>query len=240
MARSGVILFSALQPSDIGFGPSERNQHGGKFVPLTGPDGVKRRITIQTPTMSMPFGVSAYREKPDGDVQSYSVDVSFKDLEANPKVAEFLAKMEAIDALLVDTSVARSVEWFGRQKSRDTLDDNYRTLIKVNKEGKYPPVMKIKVPLNREGKPTCAFFDEKRNPVDIDYLVNGTKVKMIIEVDRVWFVNNTFGITWRAAQLAVVSRPSNFTSEYSMLDDDNDDMAVLGLTGGADDNNDLA
>ena len=33
------------------------------------------------------------------------------------------------------------------------------------------------------------FFDEKRQPCDLDYFTKGTTFKGIIELDRVWFVN---------------------------------------------------
>lgn len=229
---SGVVLYTAFQPSSVGFGAVDRNRNGGKFVGLTGPDGVKRRITIQTPALAMPFGVSAFREKPDAEVQSYSIDVSFRNVEGDPKLAEFLEKMRAMDAKLLDASVTNSKEWFGgKQKSKETLEDNYRKLIKDHPEGKYPPVMKVKIPLSN-GQPACMFFDENRQPVGIDYLTKGTVIKLILEMDRVWFVNNTFGVTWRGLQGAVVSRPSRMDN-YSMLDDDDGadgDLGLLGLT----------
>ncbi len=229
---SNVVLFTTLEPSSVQFGGVDRNRNGGKFVPLLGPDGQKKRVTIQTPALSLPFGVSAYREKPDGDIQSYSIDVSFRNADTDPKQAEFLNKMRQLDARMLEASVANSKEWFGKQKSIDTLTDNYRHLIKEHPEHKYPPVMKIKVPLSN-GVPSAMFFDENRQPVSIDYLTKGCTIKLILEMDRVWFVNNTYGVTWRALQGAVVSRPNRMDS-YSMLDDDDEsDEALLGLSGGA-------
>ena len=227
-SSSGVVLYTAFRPADIQFGAPDRNRNGGKFIPLLGPDGVKKRFTIQTPVLSMPFGVSAYREKPDAEVQSYSIDVSFRNVETDPKLSEFLDKMRQLDVRMLDASHEKCKEWFGgKQKSRDTLEDNYRRLIKDHPEGKYPPVMKVKIPL-QNGQPTCMFFDENRQPAPIEYLTKGTTIKLILEVDRVWFVNNTFGISWRAAQGAVVSRPSRMDT-YSMLDDESDE-AVMGMT----------
>lgn len=227
-SSGGIVLYTSFHPSGMHFGPPDRNRLGGKFVPLVGPDGAKRRITIQTPVLSMPFGVSAYREKPEADIQSYSIDVSFRNLESDPKLSEFLAKMREVDAKMIEESVSNSAAWFGKVKSKETLEDGYRALIKDNAEGKYPPVMKIKVPM-RNGQPSCMFFDENRQPCSIDYLIKGTTIKLILELDRVWFVNNTFGVTWRALQGAVVSRPSRM-DKYSMLDDDDiSDEALLGL-----------
>lgn len=227
MTSSGVVLYSSFHPSGIHFGPPDRNKNGGKFVPLLSPEGTKKRFTIQTPPLSLPFGVSAYREKPEAEIQSYSIDVSFRNVDTDPKAAEFLAKMMELDQKMIQASVENSKVWFGKQKSKDTLEDNYRKLIKAHPENKYPPVMKIKVPL-QNGQVSCMFFDENRNPVPIDYIVKGTTIKLILEMDRVWFVNNSFGVTWRALQGAVVSRPARMDT-YSMLDDEESDEALLGL-----------
>lgn len=228
MATSGVILYSAFHPSGVNFGPPDRNRNGGKFVPLLGADGAKKRITIQTPVLSMPFGVSAYREKPEGEVQSYSLDVSFRNLDTDPRLADFVAKMRELDARMLDASVANSKEWFGKQKSKDTLEDNYRKLVKDHPENKYPPVMKIKIPI-QNGQVACSLFDENKQATTIDYLTKGCTVKLILEMDRVWFVNNTYGLSWRAIQGLVVSRPTRMDT-YCMLDDDDaSDEALLGL-----------
>lgn len=219
-------MYNAFSPTGIRFGAPDRNRNGGKFVPLLDASGAKKRITIQTPTLSMPFGVSAYREKPEAEVQSYSIDVSFRNVDTDPRLAEFLDKMRQVDAHMLASSVSASKEWFGKQKSKDTLEDNYRKLVKDHPENKYPPIMKIKIPI-QNGQVACSFFDETRQPVPVDYLVKGTTVKLILEMDRVWFVNNTFGVTWRALQGAVVSRPSRM-DKWSMLDDETDE-ALLGI-----------
>lgn len=229
-AAGGIVMYTAYDPSSLCFGPPDRNRNGGKFVPIVTADGAKRRVTIQTPTLSMPFGVSAFREKPEAEVQSYSIDVSFRNVDSDPKLADFLDRMRQVDAKMIEASVANSKAWFGKQKSKDTLEDNYRKLIKDHPEGKYPPVMKIKIPI-QNGQPSAMFFDEARQPCSIDHLVKGTTIKLILEMDRVWFVNNTFGVTWRALQGAVVSRPSRMDT-YSMIDDEADDAALLGMTDG--------
>lgn len=229
-SSSAVVLYTAFDPSIIGFGPLDRNRNGGKFVPLLGADGQKKRFTIQTPAMPLPFGVSAYREKPDGDIQSYSIDVSFRGADTDPKIAEFQNKMVQLDARMLEASVANSKDWFGKQKSIDTLEDNYRRLVKEHPENKYPPVMKVKVQVVN-GAPNVSIFDENKNPVGIDYIIKGCSIKLILEMDRVWFVNNSFGVSWRALQVAVVSRPSRMDG-YSMIDDDDDamtDEALLGM-----------
>ena len=230
LSKPAVMMFSAFQPPAVGFGPPDKNRNGGKFVPLLGPDGQRRRFTLQTPVLAMPFGVSTYGDKEgDGEIQSYSIDVSFRDPDA--RISEFLGKMKELDAHMLNSSVTNSLSWFGKQKSKDVLEDNYRKLVKEDPTGKHAPILKIKIPIVRDARTdekrvSCSFYDENQNRITIDDLVNGMTIRFIIELDRVWFVNSMFGVSWRAAQAQVVSRPSSF-AEFSMLDDS--DEAVLGM-----------
>ena len=79
-------------------------------------------------------------------------------------------------------------------------------------------MIKFKVQL-QNGQPNAMFFDEKRQPCDIDYFTKGTTFKGIIELDRVWFVNKNFGCTWRLVQAMVVSRPGRLDSFAFQTDD---------------------
>jgi hypothetical protein len=65
--------------------------------------------------MVMPFGVTPYQEAAGGDIQSYSVDVSFRTADVDPKVAEFQKRIEAFDELLVNVATENSLEWFGKK-----------------------------------------------------------------------------------------------------------------------------
>lgn len=88
---------------------------GGKVVYLGINGSAKTRIAIETPAMVMPFGVTPYQEAAGGDIQSYSVDVSFRTADVDPKVAEFQKRIEAFDELLVNVATENSLEWFGKK-----------------------------------------------------------------------------------------------------------------------------
>ena len=203
---SQVILSSNFDAREIRFGDVDKNKKGGKIVYIGRGAGGKDRIMLQTPAMVMPFGVTPYQDAPNGDIQSYSVDVSFRTADVDPKVADFLQRIQALDELLVDTATANSEAWFGKKMSKELVREFYRKLIN-DKNPAYPPVLKIKVGVGMNGEPAAEFFDEARKPVSIEYLGKGSTVKMICEVSSVWFVNKTFGATFRLAQAAVVSKP---------------------------------
>ena len=210
-----VMLYSQFDPAAIAFSSVEKTKKGSKIVYLgVGATG-KDRIVIQTPAMAMPFGVTPYAESVGGEIQSYSVDVSFRTGDVDPKVAEFQAIIKKLDDVLIDAATARSAEWFGKPMSRDLVVEFYRKLLKENPQ--YPPILKVKVGVDPTGQPSAQFFDENRALVPIDYLVKGTSVKMICELSSVWFVNKTFGATFRLVQAAVTAKPRRLQG-YSFVD----------------------
>ncbi|ABT14834.1 hypothetical protein NY2A_B435L [Paramecium bursaria Chlorella virus NY2A] len=210
-----------FSPSSIFFGQVERNKLGGKYVPLTDATNAKTRFTLQTPTMSLPFGISAYREKPEAEPASYSADLSFRGYESDENILTLFNKITELDNHLIDAAYTNSVAWFGKQKSRELLEDTYRPLTKKDPSGKYAPVMKVKIPI-LNGKPNVQVFDVDKTPITIDDVPKGSSVKVIMEVASVWFVGGTqWGITFRALQILVVSKPARL-SEFAFTDEDDE------------------
>ena len=164
---SQVTLSTNFDPKAIQFGPLDKNKKGGKIVYLGfGPDA-KERIQIQTPAMVLPFGVTPYQDTPGGDIQSYSVDLSFRTADVDPKVADFQKKIEALDEYMIDVATERSQEWFGKPMTRELVSEFYRKLMN-NKNPAYPPVLKVKVGVGLNGEPAAQFYDESKNPVSIE------------------------------------------------------------------------
>lgn len=218
---SALSLYSAFDASKLTFAPLEKNKKGGKMVslfPPIGEDGIKKRVVIQTPVVAVPFGVTPYQEATTGEIQSYSIDISFRGHETNPEIADFLARMRHLDDVLLDAAVANSKEWFGKTMSKDVVKEFIRKLVKEPTNPQYAPVMKVKVPVVR-GEPVSKFFDENKQPVPIDYITKGSTVKMILELSpSVWFVNKNFGVTWKLSQAKVESRPCNMDA-YAFCDE---------------------
>lgn len=248
------MLASGFTPVTVQFSSLEKNRKGGKvvFVGLPGADGQRQKILLQTPTMALPFGVSPYQDAATGEIQSYSLDASFRGSDSDPRIADFLAKMRELDEVTLDVAVANSKEWFGKPMSKEIVSEFHRKLVKDPANPQYAPVIKFKVQL-QNGQPNAMFFDEKRQPCDIDYFTKGTTFKGIIELDRIWFVNKVraflaracgagvvwctqwcgvlkvlfymqnFGCTWRLVQAMVVTRPGRLDSFAFQADDE--DMA---------------
>ena len=216
-----IYTAKTFEPAAIHFGPVEKNKMGGKFIPLINDQGAKTRVTLQFPTLHLPFGLSGYREKPEDEPVSYSADLSFRGIDENQNVKLLLDKMNALDKHLIDAAHANSVAWFGKQKSRELLEDTYRKLTKIDESGKYAPILKTKIAM-MNGKPNVQIFDTDKTPIGIEDVSRGSTVKVIAEIASIWQVGSTaWGVTWRAVQILVVEKPNKLAG-FAFVDDGDD------------------
>ncbi|AGE56220.1 hypothetical protein PBCVNEJV1_203R [Paramecium bursaria Chlorella virus NE-JV-1] len=222
-----IFTAKTFEPSSIHFAPVEKNKLGGKYVPLADANGVKTRLTFQTPTMHLPFGISCYRERPDAEPASYSADLSFRDMDTNENLAILFNKINELDKHLIDAAFENSVAWFGKQKSKELLEDTYRKLTKTDISGKYAPILKFKIPVV-DGKPNVQIFDTNHAPIGVDDVPRGSTVKIIADVASVWFIGSgtAWGVTFRAVQILVISKPSRLDGFAFVTEDGEDDISV--------------
>ena len=212
MANANILTAVEFQPASLAFSALERNRQGGKQV-FVSREGTKSKIVLQTPALAVPFGITPYQDAATGAIQSWSMDISFRD---NP---DFLDLMRQVDEALVTVATERSQEWFGKPMTREVVSEFTRKLVKDPANPQYAPTMRIKVPCVN-GQETTKFYSETREMVPLEYAAQkGTSVKIIMELSPVWFLNRTLGISWKALQVAVVSRPKTI-GDYAFVDDD--------------------
>lgn len=208
---SAIVLHSAFDPAVVEFSTAlAKTNKGNKIVYVNFPGN--QRVRIQTPVMSAPFGISSFDEVSTG-VKSYSLDASFRGMEEDPKLAGFLDKCRGLDACLVDAATTNSREWFGKQKSRESIEDLVRKLVRDPNDPKWAPTVRFKINTHNDGSIATEFFDENQERVAPEYFVKGSAFRAIVELSSVWFVQNSFGITLRVSQVCVVNRPSGATQE---------------------------
>ena len=208
-----ITLHSSFDPKSVKFSALSKTSKGGKIVYLNFPDS--RKIVLQTPVMSAPFGVSSFEDSSDGK-RSYSLDASFKGYDTNPKLASFLTKCREFDDMLIDVATENSRSWFGKDMTKEMLSVLFRKSIRDPNDVKYAPTLRQKI------TPSTEYYDEHQNKVDMDYITKGTSFKAIVEISSVFFVGTTFGVTWRISQLAVTSRPDRLSGCAFQGDDDED------------------
>lgn len=216
-----IVQPKNLDISDITFDAVKKTQMGGNIVYFKY-EGSPRRV-VQTPVMHAPFGLSTYTDDKTG-VTKYSLDVSFRGMDEDPKIQQFFEKMQEFDSYTMDTAVANSKEWFGKKQSKEVIENFYRPLVKASKDPtKYAPTMKMKIQTKRNGDVDLTAFDNEQNAINImESLTPGAKIKAIIEASSVWFVNKTmFGITWKLVQLQMM--PSDKISGFSFQEEDDEE-----------------
>jgi len=219
MAR--IVTSKTFEPSSVCFGAVERNSRGGRFIPIVDKNGAKTKITLQYPAMHLPFGISGYRDKPEGEPVSYSVDLSFRGYETNEPMLVLFNKLNELDNHLIDVAYANSVGWFGTQKSRELLEEKYRRLTKADPHGKYAPMTKTKITM-ANGKPNVQVFDVDKTPISIEDVPRGSVAKIIAELTSVWFVGSaSWGVTFRAVQILVTEKPPK-ASVFAFVPEDGD------------------
>lgn len=201
-----------------------KNKAGGNQVPIT--YNGSKMILIQTPVMTAPFGVSEYT--PDGAPVKYSIDLSFKEYENNPKVKCFLERMKAVDEHMIKLGVENSPQWFGKTMSREVVEELYRPLVKPSKQPeKYAPTIKLKIRpgRNAENIMNVKAFTSNQEDFDMSEFQAGSTIKAIVELAPIWFVNKQFGISMTIAQLEIVNQPIGRLINFAFQDEEDEDDA---------------
>ena len=211
--------------SKLSFNDVKTNQNGGKSVYISLD---KSKFALQTPVMVLPYDMSVYDK---GDYPKYSIELSFRDMEDNYRVAGFYERMEELDNLILDAAVKNSMKWFGKKKSnREIMEALYTPIVKRSRDketgeydGKYPSSIRIKLPF-WEGKKSyeiLSFKDDSPLDVEQEEVFNkGSKVQAIIKCGGIWVVNGKFGCTWSVEKIRVESNPT--VKNYSFVEDDSD------------------
>jgi hypothetical protein len=199
---------------------------GGKVVYLN--YNGQKKITLQTPELSAPFGLSTYTDEGTGVVK-YSLDISFRGMDSNDKIKMFYEKMSEVDEYVINYASEHSKEWWGKKMSKEVVEELYRPSIKPAKDPeKYAPTMKFKI-MTRDDDMNVLAFNTKKEPFNLSEIGSGAAVSGIIEASSIWFVNKQFGISWRIIQ-AMVNQPEllnscAFVDSDIDTDDDDDDNA---------------
>ena len=193
-----VTRASDFDPDQVQVGAARERPGGGKTVPLLYSNG--SRLRLQTPIMPAVFGVSSYEER--GVVKSYSLALSFRDIDRD-EISEFQRKLETLDELLIKTAVEQSEQFFGKALSQEEVSGMYRRIL-GHPNRAYPPLIKLKIDVEKTGLPTAQFYDENRNLTTVDHVGKGDMAKVIAGLGNIWFMNGKFGATFNAQQVQTV------------------------------------
>lgn len=221
MASTMITLPKNFTSSELSCEAPKTNALGGKVVYLKYNN--QKRLTMQTPLVSAPFGLSTYTDEKTG-VTKYSIDVSFKGMDADPKINTFHEKMTEMDSHILSLAEQNSKEWLGKKMSKEVVEALYRPVIKVSRDPeKYAPTMKMKITNSSSGSMNIEAYNTKREKIDLKQeMVQGARIRCLMECSSIWFVNKQFGVSWRLVQVEV-HKPDKISGFSFMEDSDNDE-----------------
>ena len=202
---------SSFDASSVVFSAIRKNKAGGKAVYLNGASGSK--VFLEFPFMRAPFGLSAFTDKTTNKT-SYSLDLSFDKNDENLlKLQESLKKL---DETVIKIVADNSQEWLGKKYNTSVIEQAlYKPLIRPGKDD-YPSTLKLKVLLDNKGGFVPEAYNFQRNSVPLDSIEKGQKVKCIVDLNQIWFIDNKFGISARLQQ--VLLEPSKKLPAFAFKD----------------------
>lgn len=230
-SNNSVIMYKHFDAGALVCGEQTKNKSGGNQVSLL--YNGSKRIVLQTPKMTMPFGVSEYVPENNVGPVKYSLDASFKGIPDDARLTAFYDVVRKIDERMVDLAVENSPAWFGKKMSKEIVEELYRPLLKPSKQPeKYAPTIKFKIRPARDGGSdmNVEAFDSKREKFDMNDFQSGSTVKCIVDFAPVWFVNKQFGITLSVVQLEVVSLPAGKLQGFAFHNESDDEHSDADLS----------
>lgn len=222
-----IVKINDFSTSNLSIGPMKSLESGGKMASLFYKYGDNSSSTLMTQvgSLSLPFGMNTFDKA--GPVK-YSMDLSLRGLEDNPKVRAVYDAFSSLDEWMIDQGVKNSKAWFKADLSRDVVKAFYTPMIKVAKDAegnpnpKYPPTFKINLKKQNDQFDVKVYDDQARAyegvPLE-DLLIKGAMVTTLIQCTSVWFAGSKFGLSWKAKQIRMDKVPESIRG-YAFLDDD--------------------
>jgi hypothetical protein len=198
------------QPKAVEIEKDGKKQVVGKkaFINYNG-----ERLAIQSATeMRVPFGLSVYKAEGGGQ-DKYSINLSFNGYQQAGETKAFYDAVRALDAEVVNQAVKNSKAWFGKEKSREVLEEFYTPSVKFGKDTTkdYPPTMKLNLRRNGDSFET-KFYDVNGKkftglPAE-EMLAKGTLITALIECSDVWIAGTgKFNLRWNVTQIIIHKLP---------------------------------
>ena len=212
-----ALLANEVDVSKITYGAPKTLDTGAKHIRLSYNRGP---LNIQTPDMMAPFGHSAF----EGTTR-FSIQLSFQDIDDRPELLEFKNMLLAIDKKIVDDAFSGVLATHSKKfTSREVAEIMYQPIVKMPKDEKYSPTMKVNLPVGDKGEfsfPTYAVSaksGEGPKLADLKTIqTKGAVCTAIMTCTGIYCSGGTnFGVTFKATQLRV--QPTVSKTDYAFKD----------------------
>jgi hypothetical protein len=226
--KSIVLKVNDWATEAIRFTPPKVNDKQGKSVNIISTQ-TGRGLHIQTPLMTT-WGISDFVDKETGVSDGkFSLSLTFPNGEySNANTDAFLNKLKEFENTVLDEAVKNSTLWFGKQKSRELVEDSFYPILKYPKApSPQNPQVKITDYTKSPSIGAKVPFYEKDNRWNVEiYDTNGTmlfpcdneeltpahfvprlsSVACVLQCGGIWIGGKGWGVTWKLVQAVVKPR----------------------------------
>jgi hypothetical protein len=226
-----IVKVSDFNVNNVSMGPVKVMESGGKMCSLNYSYGASSGpLTTQVGPLSLPYGMNVFDKA--GPIK-YSMDLSLRGYEENPKVKAVYDAFTALDEHMIDLGVKNSKQWFKADLSRDVVKAFYTPMVKIAKDADgnpkpYPPTIKINLRKDRNQNDAweVKLFEmvdgEPREVEGVpleDLLVKGAQLTTLIQCTSVWFAGSKYGLSWKAKQIRMDTVPESIRG-YAFVDEE--------------------
>jgi hypothetical protein len=220
------VLASEFDASNVTFGEIKVLQSGAKTVNLSY-DG--RPLVMQVSNLDVPYGLN--KEDKYGPTK-YSVNLSLRDFESNPKVKAIFDALTGLDDRVIHECVEKN--WLKKPGMTEPILKQmklYKPTVKFSEDENgnrkpYPPTVKVALRKKKDDSFETVFYDtDKKEIKDVpveDLVVRRMTATVLVECTGVWISSVGCGLSWKAKQFKVVSRPDGVGRGYGFRDEDED------------------
>ena len=220
------VLASEFDASNLSFGEVKPvGQSGAKAVNMNYSGS---SLVMQVSNLDLPYGLNV--EDKFGPTK-YSLNLSLRDYDSNPKVKAVYEALSALD----DRVMAECVEknWLKKPGMTQQILGQmklYKPTVKFSEDQNgnrkpYPPTVKVALRKKNDKFETQFYDQDKKEIKDVpveDLIVKRMTVTVLMECTGVWISSVGCGLSWKAKQLKVVSRPDGVGRGYGFKDEDDE------------------
>ena len=202
-----VITSSTFDAKKLTVSDAKKLDNGSSQVYLNYGGG---KLRLQAPRLPIPYDSGDYQGN-----QKYKVQFSFRDRATNPKVATYMATLQAIDDFVIDQATKNAGKWFKMPgASRETIALFYTPSVKISKDKDgnpkdYPPSQSVALRA-RNDVFDAVLYDASRQEMEgvtpVEVLRRGAEVTPVIDATGIWVADRKFGLSWKLVQ-ALVNKP---------------------------------
>ena len=220
------VLASEFDASKLSFGEVKPvGQSGAKAVNMNYSGS---SLVMQVSNLDVPYGLNV--EDKFGPTK-YSLNLSLRDYDSNPKVKAIYEALSALDERVMAECVDKN--WLKKPGMTQQILGQmklYKPTVKFSEDQNgnrkpYPPTVKVALRKKNEKFETVFYDQDKKEIKDVpveDLIVKRMTATVLMECTGVWISSVGCGLSWKAKQLKVVSRPDGVRG-YGFKDEDEDD-----------------